>query len=164
MLVGVIADTHGYLDPRVAQAFAGVGVIIHAGDVGSEDVLDQLARLAPVHAVYGNNDEKFGGFGLRLHEDFNISRVRVHLVHQLPHAKPEWNTRLVVTGHSHKPSIDPRDGMLYVNPGAAGRAGFHGTQTVAVLRILSRAIVEARIVELGPRLPIAKRAARTVLR
>jgi hypothetical protein len=54
--------------------------------------------------------------------------------------------------------------MLYVNPGAAGRTGFHGTQTVAILRILSRAIVEARIVELGPRLPIAKRAARAVRR
>jgi putative phosphoesterase len=158
MLVGIISDTHGYLDPRLAAAFAGVDAIVHAGDAGSEHVLELLLEMAPLHAVYGNNDEKLGGLGLRLHEDFDLAGVRFHLVHQLPHAKPEPETRVVVFGHSHKPLIDQRSGVLYVNPGAAGRTGFHRLQTVALLRIEGAAVTERRIIELGAREALPKRA------
>ena len=152
MLIGVISDTHGYLDPRLREAFAGVGAIVHAGDVGGPHVLEFLREMAPLHVVYGNNDEKLGGLGLRLHEDFTLGGVRFHLVHQLPHARPEPSAQVVVYGHSHRPLIDTREGRLYVNPGAAGRAGFHRLQTVALLEVARGRVGDARIVELGPRL------------
>jgi putative phosphoesterase len=155
MLVGVIADTHGHIDQRLAAAFAGVDAIVHGGDVGGTHVLDALRAIAPLYAVYGNNDEKLGGLGLRLHEDFELAGVRFHLVHQLPHARPRPDTDVVVYGHSHRALVERRDGRLHVNPGAAGRAGFHRIQTVALLTIARRK-VEGRIVELGPRLSIAR--------
>jgi putative phosphoesterase len=158
MLVGIISDTHGYLDPRLAAAFASVDAIVHAGDVGSQRVLELLSEMAPLHAVYGNNDEKLGGLGLHLHEDFDLAGVRFHLVHQLSHAKPEPGTRVVAFGHSHKALVEDRRDVLYVNPGAAGRSGFHRLQTVALLRIEREAVAECRIVELGARETLARRA------
>jgi putative phosphoesterase len=158
LLIGVISDTHGYFDPRVRAAFAGVDAIVHAGDVGGAGVLDALREMAPLHAVYGNNDEKLGRLGLRLREDFDLDRLRVHLVHQLPHARPESGTRIVVYGHSHRPVVERREERLYVNPGAAGRVGFHRLQTVALLTI-DRGEATAAIVELGSREQLkAKRA------
>jgi len=156
MLVGVISDTHGYVDPRLAAAFRGVDAIVHAGDVGGAHVLDALRAIAPpasrpLHAVYGNNDEKLGGLGLPFIADFTLGGVSFHLVHQLPHARPPEGTQAVVFGHSHKALIEDRGGVFYVNPGAAGRAGFHRVQTVALLRIRRGEIRDARIVELGPR-------------
>ncbi len=150
MLIGVISDTHGYVDPRLATAFDGVEAIVHAGDVGGAHVLDALRAMAPLHAVYGNNDEKAGGLGLRLREDFELGGSQVHLVHQLPHARPVAGARIVVYGHSHRALIERRDGRLYVNPGAAGRVGFHRVQSVALLTI-DEGEVDARIVELGAR-------------
>jgi hypothetical protein len=154
VLIGIISDTHGYLDPRLAAAFDGVDAIIHAGDVGGAHILEALRAIAPLHAVYGNNDEKAGGYGLRLHEDFELAGVRFHLVHQLPHALPEPATQVVVYGHSHRSLIESREGRLYVNPGAAGRAGFHRIQTVALMTI-TRGQFDTRIVELGAREPVA---------
>jgi predicted phosphodiesterase len=101
--------------------------------------------------VYGNNDEKRDTLGLRLHADFDLGSMRFHLVHQLLHARAEPGTQVVVFGHSHRPLVENRAGVLYVNPGAAGRAGFHRVQTVALLRIACRRITDVRIVELGPR-------------
>jgi hypothetical protein len=157
MLVGIISDTHGYMDPRVPAAFAGVDAIVHAGDVGGAHILEALRALAPLHAVYGNNDERAGGYGLPLHDDFDLGGVRFHLVHQLPHARPEAASQVVVYGHSHRPLVERRDGRLYVNPGAAGRAGFHRLQTVALLAI-DAGEIEARIVELGAREVLARRS------
>ena len=158
MLVGVIADTHGYVDPRLAKAFAGVDAIVHGGDVGGAHVLEALGELAPLYAVYGNNDEKLGRLGLPLRRDFELGGARFHLAHQLPHARPRPDTRVVVFGHSHRTLVERRDGgVLYVNPGAAGRAGFHRLQTVALLEIAGGEI-DARIVELGAREVLARRA------
>ena len=160
MLLGVISDTHGYVDPRLAAAFAGVDAILHAGDVGGPHVLDALRAIAPLHAVYGNNDEKLGGLGLRLHEDFELGGVRFHVVHQLPHARASANTDVVVFGHSHRTLVEQRERVLYVNPGAAGRVGFHKLQTVALMRIDGGAVAETRIVELGARQAIARASGR----
>lgn len=156
MLIGIISDTHGYLDPRIAAAFNGVEAIVHAGDVGSLAVLDALRAIAPFHAVRGNNDEPLGGFGLPLYEDFALADVRFHLVHQLPHARPEAATDVVVFGHSHKALIEQQGDTLFVNPGAAGRVGFHRLQTVALMRLEDGAVADARIVELGAREVLAK--------
>jgi len=164
MLIGVIADTHGYVDPRIAPAFRGVDAIVLAGDVGGAHVLDALRQIAPLHAVHGNNDEKLGGLGLPFIDDFALDGVRFHLVHQLPHAKPPAATNVVVFGHSHKTLIEQRGDMLYVNPGAAGRAGFHRVQTVALLRLSRGKVARAEIVELGPRQPLPSARARTMHR
>jgi putative phosphoesterase len=155
MLVGVLSDTHGYIDPRLERAFAGVEAIVHAGDVGGAHVLDALRQIAPLYAVYGNNDEKLAGLGLPLHLDFTLAGVRFHLVHQLPHARPGPDARVVAFGHSHRTLVERREGVLHLNPGAAGRTGFHRLQTVALLRIDGEEI-EAEIVELGAREVLAK--------
>ncbi|MBF6600018.1 MAG: metallophosphoesterase family protein [Dehalococcoidia bacterium] len=153
MLIGIIADTHGYIDPRLPAAFAGVDAIVHGGDVGGEAVLAALRAMAALHAVRGNNEEKLGGLGLPLRADFVLAGVRFHLVHQLPQAQPKRTTQVVVFGHSHKALIEPRADKLYVNPGAAGRAGFHRRQTVVLMRAGDGVIEDAAIVELGAREP-----------
>ncbi len=153
MLIGLIADTHGYVDPRLAAVFGGVDAIIHAGDVGGAHILETLRAIAPLYAVYGNNDEKLGGLGLRLREDFELGGVRFHLVHQLPEARAKDRTQVVVFGHSHRTLIEQRGAILYLNPGAAGRVGFHKLQTVATMSLENGAIAATHIVELGPRQP-----------
>jgi putative phosphoesterase len=154
VIAGVISDTHGFVDPRAIAALAGVDLILHAGDVGSLEVLTALREIAPVHAVQGNNDAKIGGLGLPEHLDLEFEGVEVHLVHQMTDARPGPHTRVVVFGHSHKTLVEQRADVLYLNPGAAGRTGFHRVQTVALLEINGGRVL-ARIVELGTRLPAA---------
>jgi putative phosphoesterase len=156
MLVGVVSDTHGYLDPRLLDAFHGVDVILHAGDVGGESVLEGLRRLAPLYAVQGNNDVPLGGLGLPSHLDIELEGVVLHLVHELPHAKPSPATNAVAFGHSHRQLCEWREGVLYLNPGAAGRRGFHALQTAALLRI-EDGKPEAELVVLGQRVNTGKR-------
>src|SRR5437764_3677428 len=106
MLVGLISDTHCYLDPRALAALVGVDVVLHAGDVGSLAVLEALAAIAPVHAVRGNNDDKLGGLGLPFALDLTLAGHSIHLVHQLPDARPKAGTVVVVTGHSHRAVVE----------------------------------------------------------
>jgi len=161
MRVGIIADTHGYVDPRIGAAFGRIDAIVCAGDVGGAHVLEALRALAPLYAVYGNNDEKLGGLGLPLRLDFALDGVHFHLVHQIPHAQPAAGADVVVFGHSHRALIERRGDLMYVNPGAAGRAGFHRLQTVALMRVAGGQVREARIVELGQRLALGKTGAAT---
>ena len=102
MRVGLISDTHGYLDPRALAALAGVDVILHAGDVGSPAIIEALSTIAPVHAVRGNNDEKLGGLGLPFALDLTLEGHSIHLIHQIADARPGPETRAVVAGHSHR--------------------------------------------------------------
>ncbi|HLF80098.1 MAG TPA: metallophosphoesterase family protein [Dehalococcoidia bacterium] len=150
MLIGVVSDTHGWLDSRLIEAFEGVEAILHAGDVGSEAVLEGLRLLAPVYAVQGNNDVPLGGLGLLEHLDIDFASFPVHVVHELPHARPQPETRVVVFGHSHRQVWEWREGVLYLNPGAAGRRGFHALQTAALLRIEAGVLAVEELV-LGPR-------------
>jgi uncharacterized protein len=108
MLIGLIADTHGYLDPRVPPALKGVDLILHAGDIGAEGVLAALEHIAPVTAVAGNNDAKVAQLGLPLRVDLNLEGVKLHLVHRLIDAAPSSGTRIVVYGHSHKALVAER--------------------------------------------------------
>lgn len=159
MLIGVVSDTHGYVDPRLTIALAGVQAIVHAGDVGGVHVLVELGRIAPVYAVRGNNDVPLDGLGLPLRFDVALDGVDVHIVHELPDAQPFAYTRVVVFGHSHKQLAEWRGDVLYLNPGAAGRVGFHRMQTCALLRIEGTRVT-AEPIELGVRekLPRAARA------
>ena len=158
MLIELIADTHGYLDPRVPPALKGVDLILHAGDIGTEAVLAALARIAPVTAVAGNNDAKLAQLALPLRVDLNLEGVKLHLVHRLIDAAPGSDTRIIVYGHSHKALVAKREGVLWVNPGAAGRVGFHHEVTLALLRIDDDRC-EAELVLLGPRVAAARGSA-----
>jgi putative phosphoesterase len=149
-IVGLIADTHGFLDPRAVKALSGVDLILHAGDVGSPDVLTGLGHIAPVTAVAGNNDTHLAHLALPELAHISVENARIHVVHRLIDASPADDTNVVVYGHSHKPVIAERDARLYINPGAAGRVGFHREITIALLRVDGVSLA-AEIMLLGPR-------------
>lgn len=137
MLVGLISDTHGLLRPEAVAALAGVDMIIHAGDVGSDAILPALRRIAPTHAVRGNIDA--GAWADELPEtlDVAVGAHRLHVVHRLQDlaVDPERaGLAAVICGHSHKPAIDWRGGVLVFNPGSAGPRRF--TLPVTVGRII----------------------------
>ncbi len=125
--VGVISDTHGLLRPEAVAALAGVERIVHAGDIGSPDVLTQLGRVAPVVAVRGNNDRDAWAADIPETEVVEIGGVSLYVLHDLheldldPHAA---GFAAVIAGHSHQPRVDERDGVLYLNPGSAGPRRF----------------------------------------
>ena len=137
MRVGLIADTHGLLRPEVLDAFASVEHILHAGDVGSPDVLEGLVRIAPVTAVRGNVD---GGLGLPEVARLELAGVRVVVVHgdRFGSPTPEkvaqayTDVDLAVYGHSHRPALRQVGDVLVVNPGSAGRRRFRDPVSVAV--------------------------------
>lgn len=148
--IGVISDTHGLLRPEAVAALQGCDRIIHAGDVGTADVLDGLRRLAPAVAVRGNVDK--GAFGMALPRSrvVELEGHRIYVLHILDELglqpAPE-GVSAVVYGHSHQPSIEDRDGVLYVNPGSAGPRRFRLPVTVARLSVVEGRL-QARIVEL----------------
>lgn len=150
MRIGLISDTHGLLRPQALEFLRGSDHILHAGDVVGADILDQLAGLAPLTAVRGNNDH--GGWAQALPESVTLALggVTIHMLHDLkelaidPAAK---GVRVVVTGHSHKPACEERGGVLYVNPGAAGRRRFTLPVSVGEL-LVDDGRVEVRLVTL----------------
>jgi putative phosphoesterase len=163
VLVGVVSDTHGYLDPRLIAAMTGVEAIMHAGDVGGLDVLEGLRALAPVYAVQGNNDVSLGGLGLPEVLDIELAGTWLHVVHQLTMARPSEETNVVIYGHSHVQVYERRGGVLFLNPGAAGRRGFHALQTAALLRIDDGSVLP-ELLELGRRLKLARTPAQQAAR
>jgi len=147
----LISDTHGLLRPEALAALQGSDRIIHGGDIGAAAVLTALAALAPVTAVRGNND--CDPWAHAVHETalLQVDDVAIYVVHDvadLRRTPPPPGTRVVVSGHSHKPGVVARDGVLYVNPGSAGPRRF--TLPIAVAELLiDGARVDARIVELA---------------
>jgi putative phosphoesterase len=139
--LGLISDTHGLLRPSVHHALAGVGLILHAGDVGGDDILDELSIIAPVRAVAGNTDAP-GNPRLPPSVDLVVGGLRIHLSHghELGVPKPDtllarYAADVIVYGHTHQPRIVKADGRLVVNPGAAGPARFELKPSVAILEI-----------------------------
>jgi putative phosphoesterase len=149
--IGLISDTHGLVRPEALDALAGVSQIVHAGDVGSQEVLDALARVAPVVAVRGNNDR--GVLAGRLPERAVLERpglrlLVVHDRHELTEDPAEGGFDVVVSGHSHRPRVERVAGVLHVNPGSAGPRRFH--LPVAIARLwVERGDAVARILELS---------------
>ena len=156
--VGLISDTHGLLRPQALAALRGSARIVHAGDIGSAEILDALTRIAPLTAVRGNNDRDAWASRLPETVEFEECGVRLHVLHDLHElaiAPRERNIAVVISGHSHKPRVERRDGVLYVNPGSAGPRRFKLPVTVAELLIDSDqfavegiAAIDTRIVEL----------------
>jgi putative phosphoesterase len=148
--VGLISDTHGLLRPEATAFLAGSDHIVHAGDVGDRAILDALAAIAPVTVVRGNVDTD--AWARRLPETANVTLggVKVHVLHDVAalDLKPRAHgIRVVVFGHSHKPSEADRDGVLYVNPGSAGPRRFRLPITAAEL-LIDGGGVTARIREI----------------
>jgi len=139
--IGVISDTHGYLDPRVEKIFAGVNHILHAGDIGFASIILELQFIAPVTAVLGNTD---GDPGFRLTEVVALAEKKF-LVHHIvnPWARSETLDKsivkeqpdVVVFGHTHKPLAETVDGILFLNPGYAGKPRFGADRSVAILHL-----------------------------
>lgn len=153
MRAGLIADTHGLLRPEVFEAFHGVEVILHAGDVGGRDILTQLRAIAPVHAVHGNADRP-GEPGLAESLDLSLEGLSIHVSHGHELGSPTpakltaaYSADVIVYGHTHRPLIERIHGALVVNPGAAGPRRFDVTPSVAILT-LDRGHAEVRIVRL----------------
>ncbi len=125
--IGLISDTHNLVRPEALRHLAGCDAIIHAGDICEQAVLDALARVAPVTAVRGNNDTGSWAAALPTHATLTVQQVKILVVHDMADvgiAARGDGTRVIVTGHSHKPCIDERDGVLLVNPGSAGPRRF----------------------------------------
>jgi putative phosphoesterase len=145
-LVGLISDTHGLLRPQAASALAGVSRILHAGDAGRPEVLAALATIAPVTAVRGNVD--FGGWADLLPQRTTaiIEGHAVHLLHnigELTGGPLHERIEVVVFGHTHRPAVESRGGILYVNPGSAGPRRFHLPISIGFLRLAKDAPPEA---------------------
>jgi len=148
--IGLISDTHGLLRPQALDFLRGSDHILHAGDIVGADILEQLAELAPLTAVRGNNDH--GAWARHLPETVTLALggVVIHMLHDLKELAIDPavdGVRVVVTGHSHKPACEERGGVLYVNPGAAGRRRFKLPVSVGEL-LVEDGRVDVRLVTL----------------
>ncbi len=142
MLIGLISDTHGLLRPEVHEALAGVELILHAGDVCGDTILDELALIARVRAVYGNCDDPWTpGLSQQLAMELGGLRIHVSHGHELGRPKPAalaaaYDADVIVYGHTHVQLIERVGQQLVINPGAAGPQRFALPATVARLTIV----------------------------
>ena len=150
MLVGIISDTHGLMRPEAIAALRGSDLIIHAGDVGKPDIIDQLNAIAPTHAVRGNVDTQGWARTLADTRVVEVGGLRLFVLHvraELVVDPTIAGYAAVIFGHSHTPSIETRSGVLWLNPGSAGPRRFRLPVSVARLRVSGQKI-EPEIVEL----------------
>lgn len=140
-LIGLISDTHGLVRPQVHSALAGVELILHAGDVGGDEVLDELSLIAPVFAVYGNTDAP-GDPRLAESIERTFDGVSIHVSHGHEVGSPtparliaRYDAQVIVYGHTHRQLVTRADGRLVINPGAAGARRFNLEPSVARLSI-----------------------------
>lgn len=140
-VIGLISDTHGLLRPEVHTALAGVELILHAGDVGGDAILDELSLIAPVRAVYGNTDIP-GDPRLAQQIELEVGGLRVHVSHGHELGSPtpaklleRYSADVIVYGHTHKQLLVEADGRIVVNPGAAGPRRFDLMPSVARMTV-----------------------------
>jgi putative phosphoesterase len=155
--VGLISDTHGLLRPEAVHALRASDRIVHAGDIVDPRNLDELAAIAPVTAVRGNNDRGPWAQAIPPTNTLAIGCVSILVIHDIALLEPDAadGFRVVVCGHSHRPSIAERDGVLYVNPGSAGPRRFALPVSVGEL-VVAGGDVRARLIELDVA-PVAHR-------
>jgi putative phosphoesterase len=148
--VGVISDTHGLLRPEAVAALRRVDHIIHAGDIGTPEILSALATIAPLTAVRGNNDRGSWARAIPETSQVKIGGRSIYVLHDLAELELDHLNRaidVVVSGHSHKPRVERHEGVLLVNPGSAGPRRFNLPISLAILTIADRA-VRAKLIEL----------------
>ena len=148
--VGIISDTHGLLRPEAVAALQGSDYIVHGGDIGKQNIIDQLEAIAPVTAVKGNVDKGELATAYPHSAILEIDTIRLYTLHILEELREDPRQagyRVVIYGHSHKPSIETKDGGLYLNPGSAGPKRFSLPTTLARLTIQGTEI-NAEIIDL----------------
>lgn len=141
--IGLVSDTHGLLRPEALDALRRSDFIVHAGDIGHADIIHQLAELAPVTAVRGNNDKDAWAAGLPETDVLNVGEVFIYVIHDLAQLDVDpaaAGFHVVVSGHSHRPGIAQRNGVLYANPGSAGPRRFTLPVSVGELTVSGRGI------------------------
>ena len=138
MRLAILSDTHGVLRPEALAALAGADHILHAGDVGDDAILDTLARIAPLTAIRGNIDRSGRCSHLPATEAVELAGKLFYLIHSLADLDIDpvtANVDMVITGHSHKPVVDHRGRVTYLNPGSAGPRRFKLPITLAIAEI-----------------------------
>jgi len=158
MKIGLISDTHGYLNPRVIEIFSDVEVILHAGDVGNTDVLQALCSIAPVEAVYGNVDDRNLRSILPPQLSIDIEAIPIFIVHDIgTHSfflksnlfkRIEPKPAMVIYGHTHVPSWLEHEGILFVNPGSASKPQKPQKPTVMKMVLQQQQITEKELIPL----------------
>ena len=149
--VGLISDTHGLLRAEALALLRGCDHIVHGGDVGGAAILDALRDIAPVTAVRGNNDKGAWAETLAETQQIELGGVRLYVINDLATLDVDPRAAgidVIVSGHSHKPSVERRDGVLHVNPGSAGRRRFRLPIALALMTI-EDGVASARIVEIA---------------
>jgi uncharacterized protein len=168
MKIGLLSDTHSYLDPKVFEYFNECDEVWHAGDIGDAAVVNELEKFKPLRAVFGNIDDQ--SMQARYQEDFwfTCERLTIWMTH-IGGAPPNYNPRikkilkekvpdLFICGHSHilRVKKDPANNILYINPGAAGNHGFHSIKTIIRFEINTKIISKLEVIELGKRGALTK--------
>ena len=164
----LISDTHGYIDEKIVKYANNVDEIWHAGDVGDISVSDKLKKIKPLRGVYGNIDDQKIRAEFPLHNRFICEKVNVWITHIGGYPK-KYNPKILeelksnppdlfICGHSHilKIMYDQEYNLLHINPGAAGREGFHKVRTIVLLEIHGKEIKNVQVAELGPRVKSTK--------
>ena len=151
--VGLISDTHGLLRPEATAALRGSHFIVHAGDIGDSAILNRLSEIAPITAVRGNNDKDEWAARIAETEVVEIGAVLIYVVHDLADLDIDpavGGFQVVVSGHSHRPVVEWRDDVLFINPGSAGPRRFKLPVSVATLTIADD-VITPRLIELNVR-------------
>ncbi len=161
--IGLISDTHGFLDPRLFELFSGVDEVWHAGDIGSNEVLTDLQTFKFCRAVFGNIDDWDLRMQLSEHQRFECNGLKVWMTHiggypgkyapQVKHELFQNPPGLFISGHSHilKVMYDKNLGCLHINPGAAGKTGLHQVRTAVRFEIHAGEIKNLEVIELAER-------------
>ena len=137
-IIKVLSDTHGFLKEELKEALKESDLIIHAGDIGSKEVLDELKKIAKVHAVKGNMDVGKWTFDLPKIDAFQFEDKYFYLLHNIYDLDldPESKFDFVITGHTHKPLIEEKEGVIYLNPGSSGPKRFcGGSESIAQIKL-----------------------------
>ena len=150
-LIGVISDTHGLVRPEAKGALQGVDLILHAGDIGKPQVLEELQTIALVVAVRGNNDKGQWAEAIPEQTILEIAGISIYMLHDLKELSldpSEHGFKAVIAGHSHKPSIQETKGILFLNPGSAGPRRFKLPVSIAHLQVIGERAI-AQLIELS---------------
>ena len=148
--IGIVSDTHGLLRPEAVALLRGSNFIIHGGDIGDATILKQLALIAPVTAVRGNNDKGAWAQSVPATDVLQVEGVRIYVIHDISELALDpvaAGFQVVVSGHSHKPAVREDNRVLYVNPGSAGPRRFTLPIALAELVVADR-VVSARVLEI----------------
>lgn len=148
--IGVISDTHNLLRAEAVAALSDADLIVHGGDVCQPGIIEELKKIAPVIAVRGNNDKGAWANDLAVYQTIVVKKVSIYIIHDIKEmnvypAPPDVD--VIISGHSHKPLAEQRDGILYLNPGSAGARRFKLPVSVAKLKINGKN-VKAELIEI----------------